>query len=82
MVHSVAAGNGKIYAAQNGKIFRIDGSDIKSIDLDLRKIGLVHNGEYLVGLTNETKDVTVVDAANLEVKATHTFPKRPSAWTV
>lgn len=82
MVHSVAVNKGIIFAVHNGKTYRFDGSNKSSIELDLRKIGLVQDGRFLVGIASESKDVIVLDANNLEEKAKHTFPKRPSAWTI
>lgn len=81
MVHSIAAAGSAVFALQNETLVKYNAEKHleKSIPSDMTTIRA--SDRYVVGLVNNTKEARVYDH-DLELVATHEFPKRPSALSL
>lgn len=84
MVNSIAVSKSAVYAVQDSKLYKLS-RDLKiesETNIDMSKIGLTSDGSFLLGIGDKEKTILVIDPESLEVVYKHTFPKRPSSWSV
>lgn len=85
MVHSLAVKGNSVWACHNHKLCKFDQNLQKTQEasIDLEVLAVTEDGFYIAGIAADSKQVTVVESANIErVVAHHDFPKRPSAISI